>query len=222
MLGNVLVEGLYEKIYGDDPVPDAEKIEPESVALDAERQYARYAWAVQEAKDLEAETYIDLACYLGSLPLTIANKVPSIKKAYGVDMTKQSINIARSRAEKFNLEDKTEFFVDNVEGFNKVKADLVTAFEVIEHVKDPVKFVKNLADIANKWVLISTPNGCYDDGRGNMGHWEWDGNEMHTRGHVRAFRKGNLKKLIEDCGCVIDIIEERPNNVLWVKFRKDV
>lgn len=211
-------EEFYQKIYGmngEDEVADCENIEPRVLITNAERRYPRYAWVVAEMDEIKPKSYMDLACYVGSLVTTAASKGI---KAYGVDMTQRVIDVARDRALSKGL--KCEFFVDDVTKFNKAKAEMVSAFEVIEHVADPKQFIEHLLSLSKGWVYITTPNGSFGDGAGNLGHWEWDGVDEHVRGHVRVFTKESMFRLLDECKCEIGFLEAMSDGLVWAKFRK--
>jgi hypothetical protein len=219
MIRHIYDPVIYDKVYGKDGefnVYDVDLIEPDRFTLCAETRYDRYKWVLEGLVEDKAESFLDLACYVGSLVNTASYKGI---KSYGVDLTKDAIKIATERATKNNLD--STFFVDNIETFYKVKADVVSAFEVLEHVVDPEAFIKHISSLANKWVYITTPDGSFDYGLGNLGVWEWDGNEAHVRGHVRAFRKDSLFKLLDKCGCEIAFLDAMPNeHLLYAKFRR--
>jgi hypothetical protein len=218
LIRHIMEPAIYKKYYGmhgEDQIPDCELIEPREFITNAGARYERYKWIVDEFEMNRPKSYLDLACYIGSLVTTAASKGI---KAYGVDMTKRAIEVARERAKFANLE--CEFFCDDVTKFNGVRADMVSAFEVLEHVPDPKEFIEHLCSLSNGWVYITTPNGSYGDGEGNLGHWDWDGEELHVRGHVRVFTKASLFKLLSDCGCEIDFLDAMQDNLLWAKFKK--
>lgn len=213
LVRHVFEPEIYEELMGDDPVEDCELIEPRDLILNAQLKYPRYGWILEEVEKEKPKTYLDLACYVGSLVTSVANKGV---KAYGVDMTKRVIEVAKQRAAGLNA----EFFVGDATTFDKVKADMVSAFEVIEHVVDPKQFVEHLCSLSKGWVYISTPNGPFGNGAGNIGHWDWDGVKEHIRPHVRVFTKTTLGELLKECSCEVSLLEEKDNGVLWAKFRK--
>lgn len=208
---------FYELLYGahgEDSVPDAELIEPRHMIRDARGKYPRYEWILDEFEIVKPRSYLDLACYIGSLVTSASARGI---KAYGVDMTQRTIEIAKERNDSEGLD--ATFYRDDITKFDKVKADMVSAFEVLEHVADPVEFIKHLADISYKYVYITTPNLCYGDGDGNQGHWDWDGVDAHMRGHLRAFSKGSMEKLMKDAGVeVVELIEQK-DGLVWCKFK---
>ena len=198
----------YETLYKDDNCLDYEKIEPESFALDADKIYHRYAWVMEELRRQKPKTMVDLACYVGSLVLTLSNKGI---EATGVDMTTIAIEAAKKRAKKLKLGAK--FFNQNLFD-HKGKYDAVISFEVIEHIADPKAFIDHLLSLTNPggWCYITTPNGPYDDGRGNASNWNGKG----LRGHVRAFTKASIAGLLEGKEFYIN---EMADKLLWIKFR---
>jgi len=214
MVRHLFEPELYKKIYANDSCLSYEKIEPESKALHAEMIYPRYAWVLEEMEKERSKSLIDLACYVGSLVLTAADRGI---KATGVDMTAKAIKVAQERAKRLSVDAK--FVCSDLMDY-KGKADTVVAFEVIEHVPDPELFIKHLLSLVNKggWCYISTPDGPYGNGAGNLGHWEYDGE--HTRGHVRVFTHKTLEGLIKSCGCETTIGID--GGLLFAKFRKGV
>lgn len=208
----------YEKAY-DIPVPDAHLIEAEDIALDAGKRYDRYQWILDELKAEKAESLLDLGCYVGSLVLTAAKMG---YRAWGIDMTKGSIDIANQRKEKFGIR-KAHFFVQDVRLDPPVLSDLVVSLEVLEHIPTPVKYIKMMARTANKWAYVSTPNGPFGNGEGNLtmeGGWDWHG-EKDYRGHLRVFTEKTLRQLIEvDADCEIALLEARDDQLLHAKFRQ--
>jgi len=191
MISHLESEDAYQGVYADDPVPDASTIEPKEIIVNPGAKYFRYGWICDELKKYQPESYADLACYVGTLPIWAAGRGI---KAYGVDMTRASIVEAKRRAE--NEHKQVNFICGNLMDF-KQKVNFVSAFEVIEHVPDDKAFIKHLLSIAKDWVYITTPNLSYGDGEGNVGHWDFGGG---TRGHVRVYNENTLSKLIEDCG----------------------
>lgn len=217
MVRHVFNNYEYEKAY-DIPVDDCEMIEAEEFAINAGFRYPRYQWILDELEKEKAESILDLGCYVGSLVLTAVNRG---LVGYGVDMTSGVIKVARKRAKKFGLS-KAKFFQADVRLFEGVTSDIVVSLEVLEHIPDPVKYIQHMAKLANKWAYISTPNGPYGNGEGNLtmkGGWEWDGKGV--RGHIRVFTPITLRKLIEeDAKCEIGLLEARDDQLLHAKFRQ--
>jgi len=209
---------VYRRIYAEDSCENYEKIEPEEKALEAENIYARYEWVLAEIKKNKAKSFIDLGCYVGSMVLTAAAKYGI--RAVGVDYTKKAIEIARERAKKFKVEGVEFIQANAVKYKDNRKFDIVSAFEILEHVAEPADFIKNLLNLVsdNGSVYITTPDGPYDRGWGNRGFWEWDGEGV--RGHVRVFTPETVKELIESCNGHVNELKVMSNGIIWIKFKK--
>ena len=147
----------YDKIYEHhyfQPVED-------SKALNAHRVLPRVAWAVDIADINQPKSVLDLGCLEGFTALTIANKVPSVRRIVGVDLSEDGIALANGRknlvkADAEFVQDSIEHYLDNT----KEKFDMICLFEVIEHVKDPKSLLKQIDRVKSKdgIVLISTPS----------------------------------------------------------------
>jgi SAM-dependent methyltransferase len=196
----------------DIPVNDCESIEPVKYARDAGPRYLRYQWLLDNLKKDNAKSYLDLGCYIGSLVTTAS--LMGIE-AYGVDNTTMAIETARRRNEQ--VEGKAKFFVGDAQTFSEQKVEHVSAFEIIEHVLDPKAFVENMLNLG-KICYISTPDGPYRNGEGNIAMgWEWKG-EKDYRGHVRVFTQATMKELLKDCEILF--LQTFSDGLLHVKFRR--
>lgn len=150
----------YEEFYKDHyfvPFDDA-------TAVNANEVLPRVNWALDVAQETKPKSVLDLGCLEGFTVLTIANNVPSVKEGVGVDLSEDGINLGKQRAIRFDL--PVDFYRMTLETYLKdcvakgKKFDLICAFEVMEHVKDP-KLVFELMDkVKTKkgTVLVSTPD----------------------------------------------------------------
>jgi 2-polyprenyl-3-methyl-5-hydroxy-6-metoxy-1,4-benzoquinol methylase len=129
-------------------------------AIQAHRIFPRVGWALDIAEGIQPKSVLDLGCLEGYTALTLANKVASVKKAVGVDLSEEAITLAKKRTKL--VKGHVEFYKDSLEDWlenNEEKFDLITLFEIMEHVKDP-EYVIRLVDTAlapGGTVLISTP-----------------------------------------------------------------
>lgn len=119
----------------------------------------RFGWAYDIVEDLHPGTLLDLGCLDGSFALTVAHNIDC--KVTGVDLTKDGINIANSRAKSNDLD--ATFHQGSIEDFlekTEEKWDCITCFEVLEHVKDPQRLLKLIDKRLNPggFVLVSTPS----------------------------------------------------------------
>ncbi len=134
----------------------------EDHALAAHEIIPRFGWAFDKVEELKPQTLLDLGCLDGSFGLTIAKHLGV--DVTGVDLTKDGIAIATERAEKHDLpaifhqgkiEDWLQFYAKQGKTF-----DVVTCFEVLEHVDNPAELIKLIDEVLAPGgsVLISTPS----------------------------------------------------------------
>lgn len=148
----------YEEFYSDhyfQPFDD-------EGALNAHELLPRVGWALDVAKEIKPKTVLDLGCLEGFTVLTIANHVGS--SGVGVDLSKDGVELGRKRAAARNLD--VEFVQGTLEDYMKQaikegrKFDLITAFEVMEHVLHPLEVFELIDQVlaTSGTVLISTPD----------------------------------------------------------------
>jgi len=121
----------------------------------------RFGWAYDIIEELSPKNLLDLGTLDGSFPITISKHfgIPTV----GVDLTYDGVEIANERKERLDL--PCTFYQGTVEDWlmtfvkRKVKFDMVCAFELIEHVKDPQVLLKLIDKVLAPGgnVLVSTP-----------------------------------------------------------------
>lgn len=135
---------------------------PEQLCTTVNEVIPRFGWAFDKIEELEAKTVLDLGCLDGSFLLTVGKQLGCT--VTGVDLTKDGIDIARERAKHFEVdgtfhqgfvEDWLEKFVEEGRTF-----DVVTFFEIIEHVEDVQRCLKLIDKVLAPGgsVLVSTPD----------------------------------------------------------------
>lgn len=213
MIAHLFDYERYKKYYGEELF---EPPNPEQYVLSAELRFMRFGWILKKVEEEKAKTVLDAGCADGILVTTLANRG---YEATGVNLYKPSIEVANQRKEKYGL-GKAYFICDdilNVQG----KWDAVVAQEIIEHIPDPVKLVKHLADLTtdNGWVYLTTPDGPALGGLGNKPNWEWDGKGL--RGHLRVYNEKTLRELLKDYE-IKAFFKDKDFEVdyLFVQFRK--
>lgn len=122
----------------------------------------RFGWGFDMVETYKPKTLLDLGTLDGSFPITISRhfRIP----VAGVDLTKDGIEIARQRSRELGV--PAVFAQGTIEGILEELAaegkqyDMITCFEVIEHVKDPKKLLKLIDAVLAPGgnVLISTPD----------------------------------------------------------------
>jgi 2-polyprenyl-3-methyl-5-hydroxy-6-metoxy-1,4-benzoquinol methylase len=134
---------------------------PEDIALNVHEVIPRFGWAYDKVEELKPKTLLDLGCLDGSFAITIANHFGT--DVTGVDLTQDGIDLARERAKTHNL--SAQFHQGTVEDWLETfakegkKFDIITFFEIIEHVKDVQKCLKLIDKVLAPGgsVLVSTP-----------------------------------------------------------------
>ncbi len=115
---------------------------------------ARYNFA---KKYVEKRAVLDIASGTGYGSSLLSQKA---RKVTGVDLSRESIEYAKDRFQKSNIEFICASATDEL--FEDESFDVICSFETIEHLEkeDRIKYLKNL----NKWLkkdgvlLLSTPN----------------------------------------------------------------
>lgn len=135
---------------------------PEALCLTVNEVIPRFGWALDTIEELGAKNLLDLGCLDGSFALSVADQLGI--DVVGVDLTKDGINIALERTSKFKLPAQfyQGFVEDWLETFIKEgrKFEVVTFFELIEHVEDVQKVLKLIDQVLAPGgsVLVSTPD----------------------------------------------------------------
>ena len=125
----------------------------------------------------------DVGCGVGNKTAMMAKY---FKKAevYGYDFSKEGIDAATKFHRIKNLHFATE---DITKSASRKKYDLITAFDVLEHIKDWESLTKKLINVNNRYMLISSPVG-------RMRPYE-----VHI-GHVRNFKRREIEDFMESQG----------------------
>lgn len=141
--------------------------------MDTRSEYRDYAWETSETPahqyllptllrvlgDRKDRCILDLGCGSGHLASQLLDRGFNV---YGVDPSESGIAIARSRwPERFHLVNPSTWTLP--ENIRELPFDTVISTEVIEHLYDPVKFVRSCASVLplGGELIISTPYHGY-------------------------------------------------------------
>ena len=98
--------------------------------------------------DLKDKTLIDVGCGGGLLCETLAEHSKEVK---GIDMSNEAIEIAKTHQTLKNLKiDYEEIALEGLIKKSKKKYDVLTCMELVEHVPDPEKLIKDCFKITNR------------------------------------------------------------------------
>lgn len=133
----------------------------------------------------DIKTFLDVGCGAGELDCTLAEMG---KKGVGVDFSESAIDIASNmRDDREIKKSNLKFELGGLENVKNKKFDLVLCLEVLEHVENDKKLLKQLTEYSNKYVLVSVP-----------GKQKLFDSSDELVGHFRRYEKDDLKKLIKD------------------------
>ena len=124
----------------------------------------------------------DYGCGIGIHTVTLANFFPNAY-VHGFDLAENGIEVANKVHNKKNL----TFRVGDITKDNFGMFDLISAFEVLEHVDDWQSLLTSLVAKTNKYLLLSFPTG-------KMRSYE------ELIGHVRNFKKKEVESFLETLG----------------------
>ena len=98
--------------------------------------------------ELKDKTLIDVGCGGGLLCENLAEHSKEVK---GIDMSNEAIKIAKTHQSLKNLKiDYEEIALESLLKKSKKKYDVLTCMELVEHVPDPEKLIKDCVKITNR------------------------------------------------------------------------
>ena len=112
-----------------------------------------YKTFVKELKKLEIKNVLDIGCGEGF----ILNKLKQEKIGEsweGIDYSKEAVEIGKKIHSYLDL---TQGDIYNT-GFKDAAFDLVVCTEVLEHLENPEKALKEIIRVSKKYILLSVPN----------------------------------------------------------------
>jgi SAM-dependent methyltransferase len=106
----------------------------------------------------------DVGCGSGETLAALARTMPHLALS-GVDVSPEALALAGRRAPSARLHE-----LDAQQGKLDERFDLVMALQVIEHLPDDVAALRNMAAMANRWVLVTTVRGRMRRSELGIGH----------------------------------------------------
>ncbi|MDD4004696.1 MAG: class I SAM-dependent methyltransferase [Elusimicrobiaceae bacterium] len=128
------------------------------------------------------KTALDLGCGEGTNTLLLAQHLTRAKVT-GADFSATAISCARRHAKPGRL----EFTLDKNSDSLDSRYDLITCFEVLEHVRDWRALLARMANASEKYLLLSFPTGKMRPFEVNVGH-------------LRNFKKGEVETFLAGAG----------------------
>jgi SAM-dependent methyltransferase len=138
--------------------------------------------ATLRSRHASIETVLDVGCGEGTITHLLAQQLPEAQ-ILGIDFSESGIDCADQAYKRSNL----EFRHDERSAAMNTKYDLVTAFEVLEHIDDWQSFLERIAAASNKYLLLSFPTGRMRPFEVNVGHF-------------RNYKKGQIEEFLKTRG----------------------
>ncbi len=119
-------------------------------------------------------------------------------RVYGVELDAEMAKVARSRLHEVQLANLEE--ISLVDHFGPAQFDCVVMADVLEHLRDPWRVVRDVVEVAAKGatIIACVPNVRHIDTLFNLvfrGRWPYRDRGIHDRTHLRFFTRKNLLEL---------------------------
>jgi len=183
---------LYETFWGEDDEL------PEVFAGDAQDASLREAYhinrqRVEYLKSLRPNgSLLDIGCGNGFF-LTLAQQVGY--ECIGQEVSQNAIRFARNN---FNLSIIDEA-LENIVQDQKMMFDIITIWHVLEHVNDPILFLKQIYTILKPGgiLVVEVPN--LNSLKFRLSNWKWEGGN-HPKYHQSYFIHQTLTEMLQAAG----------------------
>jgi len=163
----------------------------------AEHRFERVARAAPHAR-----RWLDVGASTGAFVKAVVSRSPSSNGApvvgHGIELSAEAVVQARSEG--------LEVFRSSIEDFaSQERYDAVTAFDVLEHLRDP----RVLLDGARRWLApggvlaLTVPDSGSLPARIMGRFWYY----VDPPGHLHYFDAGSLRRLLERSGFAVRAIE---------------
>lgn len=160
----------------------------------------RFAEVQNFLNGIKAKRILDIGCHGGRFTFEISKKFQS-SAIYGIDVSEAGIEYAQKRYKNMH------FYVARAEKlpFRTNYFDMVTCFEVLEHIDEPMKVIREVVRVLKKSgnfiVLIPTENFLFRLIWLIWTHFGLGRVWRHT--HVQSFRNHTLDVLLKKSGFAV-------------------
>ncbi len=140
----------------------------------------------------DIESFVDVGCGAGEMACDIVSSFGF--NGTGIDFSKSAIDISEKLKHERDLGNNLNFKLADASTIKKLKkVDLVTCFEVLEHVEDDKSLLNDLVELSKKYVVVSVPakKRLFSD-------------SDVLAGHYRRYEKEELTLLLQSSGLFVE------------------
>ena len=163
---------------------------PEIEQRAVEDFHNRIPWWWSVIKDVKPQSVLEIGCGHGGFLNYCMNH--DVSRCVGIEISKQTCDFARKR---FDTEVICGSFPEIAQTEIKERFDVVCAFDVLEHVADPLGFLTAMGNLGGH-VVIQTPMYC----------GEKDFPHFHPGEHQFIFNDHSLPALFDKAGIKIQYV----------------
>lgn len=137
--------------------------------------------------------------------------------ATGSDFSSLAIEQARK-----NGQDSGQFFVESIYELSSAHAaDMILCLEVLEHLQEPERALKKLAELAGPWLLCSVPNEPLWSLL-NMCRGRYLSRLGNTPGHIQRFSSGAFVRMVKKYFNVVEVRRPVPWTIVLARVEQPV
>ncbi len=194
-MGTMDYEKAYEKKHGDlldfslNLAYDSyQNVEDENSEIERWSNLPRFKVILPILSEIPKGKLLDIGCSTGFFML-IAKRLGF--EVYGIEASEQAVNIAK---DKFKLSVAKAHSLDEIPDSFPESYDIITAFEVLEHLEEPFKFLQDIYSLLNeKGILILSIPPFYKFENVALGYrkYKWWNNDYPPH-HVTRWKPWTL------------------------------
>lgn len=153
----------YFRLYAKDYLTTRWHPESEKDPLALQRKKCRED-IVKFIKDENLKTALDVGCGTGRIAISLASEGIRVT---AIDISEEILSAARKKAKEFNVTDEITFKIGDAENlkFPQSSFDAIISVEVLQHIKEPQRVIRNFLMIAKSYCIITVPDRNYVDKR---------------------------------------------------------
>jgi len=158
---------------------------------------SRFVQAKKYLETVDARQILDVGCNSGTFTKQVYNVFPE-SRIYGIDISQKAISYAKQKYKNISF---NVAWAEKLPFKNK-SFDLITCFEVLEHVDNPEKIIKEMSRVlkkrGNMIIIVPTENLLF---RIIWASWTMLGpGSVWKHTHVQKFTKGKMDSLLKKFG----------------------